>query len=185
MVSGAQPPGVVPFALTVFLTQGGHTDKVGRRKRSRAHQAVAQAIANGTLVRPPQCSKCQGFGPVEAHHSDYDQPLAVEWLCIRCHVGVRYPDVLRPPTPLPDVERLPVSIYLLVSVGVPIGPAVRCWLDQTGLTWGDIADKYRIDPKVFSRVLNGNAPYPAERHKQAMCEVFGVSRKWLDEQLAA
>ena len=53
------------------------------KRRSKAHSAVARAIRSGELVRQP-CEKCRDATSV-AHHDDYDQPLAVRWLCQACH----------------------------------------------------------------------------------------------------
>lgn len=64
------------------------------------HRSVRSAIKNGNLVRPESCEKCGenpgttkvGAPKIQAHHHDYSLPLAVEWLCARCHRAV---------TPLP------------------------------------------------------------------------------------
>jgi ribosomal protein S27AE len=52
-------------------------------RRSVAHNAVARAIHNGSLVRIP-CIRC-GEQKSLAHHEDYDKPLEVMWLCQPCH----------------------------------------------------------------------------------------------------
>lgn len=60
-----------------------------RRKNltaARARAAVRRAIDRGDLARPSTCPKCgAGDRRIEAHHSDYTQPLEVEWLCSKCH----------------------------------------------------------------------------------------------------
>lgn len=53
------------------------------KRRIKAHNAVARAIRNGTLVRQP-CVRC-GVEKTVAHHDDYDQQLQVTWLCQPCH----------------------------------------------------------------------------------------------------
>ena len=50
-----------------------------------AHDAVAAAIANGSLLRMP-CEQC-GAIRVDAHHDDYAKPLDVRWLCRRHHLA--------------------------------------------------------------------------------------------------
>jgi hypothetical protein len=52
-------------------------------QRARARQIVARKIKAGRLLRQP-CHKC-GAAKADAHHTDYSQPLKVEWLCPRCH----------------------------------------------------------------------------------------------------
>jgi ribosomal protein S27AE len=54
------------------------------KRRTACHNAVHRAIKAGLLVRFP-CEKCSAEKSV-AHHEDYDQPLAVRWLCQACHV---------------------------------------------------------------------------------------------------
>ncbi len=46
-------------------------------------QKSAYAIKTGKLVREP-CEVC-GAEKTEGHHDDYSKPLAVRWLCKRCH----------------------------------------------------------------------------------------------------
>ena len=52
-------------------------------RRTAAHNAVARAIRNGSLLRLP-CIRC-GADKSLAHHEDYDKPLEVMWLCQACH----------------------------------------------------------------------------------------------------
>lgn len=52
-------------------------------RRNVAHNQVARAVRNGTLVRQP-CVRC-GEAKSLAHHEDYDKPLEVMWLCQPCH----------------------------------------------------------------------------------------------------
>lgn len=52
-------------------------------RRNVAHNQVARAVRNGTLVRQP-CVRCAETKSL-AHHEDYDHPLVVMWLCQPCH----------------------------------------------------------------------------------------------------
>lgn len=55
------------------------------KKRANARSTLKMAIRRGQVTRDP----CQGCGTkrnVEGHHTDYDYPLDVEWLCRRCHM---------------------------------------------------------------------------------------------------
>lgn len=64
---------------------------LSRNPRIRASQvAVNNAIRDGILVPPPVCLnlECMKPGPVEGHHTSYDHPLGVDWLCRECHVAV-------------------------------------------------------------------------------------------------
>ena len=55
-----------------------------RARQKRAGKRVYTALKNGTLVKTP-CEVC-GELKVEAHHPDYDAPLAVVWLCKKHHL---------------------------------------------------------------------------------------------------
>lgn len=54
--------------------------------KSAAHNAVADAIRKGVLVRARFCSECGNDHRIEGHHDDYALPLVVRWLCKGCHV---------------------------------------------------------------------------------------------------
>ncbi len=47
--------------------------------RELATSKVNQAIKRGAITRQP-CEVC-GATKVDAHHDDYNEPLAVRWLC--------------------------------------------------------------------------------------------------------
>jgi hypothetical protein len=49
-----------------------------------AHILTGNAIRDGRLIRQP-CEVCDCV-KVQAHHDDYNQPLAVRWLCQEHHV---------------------------------------------------------------------------------------------------
>lgn len=52
-------------------------------EKRHAHSKVNYALRKGILIKSP-CVKC-GNENVQAHHSDYSQPLNVTWLCAKCH----------------------------------------------------------------------------------------------------
>jgi hypothetical protein len=54
-----------------------------RKRQRRAGRLVNRALARGTLVKT--CCEVCGVVEVEAHHTDYDAPLSVVWLCRKHH----------------------------------------------------------------------------------------------------
>jgi len=51
-----------------------------------ARQAVNDAVKRGELIRPNECEDCSTTKFVlHGHHDDYSKPLAVRWLCPKCH----------------------------------------------------------------------------------------------------
>jgi hypothetical protein len=54
-----------------------------RTKRKRARFRLNKAILKGLVIKEP-CSVC-GDKKSEAHHSDYDKPFNVSWLCFKHH----------------------------------------------------------------------------------------------------
>lgn len=53
-------------------------------EKARVYGMVYRAIEKGQIQKSP-CQVC-GKEEVEAHHSDYNKPLDVMWLCKSCHV---------------------------------------------------------------------------------------------------
>lgn len=59
---------------------------VSETTKERARAAVSKAIRQGDLVRPKVCSVCgRRRKKILAHHDDYNKPLAVRWMCTKCH----------------------------------------------------------------------------------------------------
>jgi hypothetical protein len=55
------------------------------REKCRAHWRRWRAERDGVLIRPNHCELCGANTALHAHHSDYSQPLEVEWFCPKCH----------------------------------------------------------------------------------------------------
>ncbi|MDQ3045139.1 MAG: hypothetical protein M3R06_08320 [Chloroflexota bacterium] len=74
------------YIANLFGVSRQRIDQIVNEAQQRARQKVSDALANGRVVRPAKCERCEVDGVVEAHHPDYSQPLAVEWLCHPCHM---------------------------------------------------------------------------------------------------
>lgn len=53
--------------------------------KQRCRSAAFRAMKSGSLIRVDICEICRTKEKTEAHHSDYNKPLKVTWLCKSCH----------------------------------------------------------------------------------------------------
>lgn len=57
-------------------------------KREESRRIYQNALNRGELIRPENCSICNGKSPsraLDGHHPDYSKPLNVVWVCNSCH----------------------------------------------------------------------------------------------------
>ena len=55
------------------------------KNRIIAVSTVYRAVRDGKIVRPNKCQLCNEPREPIGHHEDYLLPLAVLWLCNKCH----------------------------------------------------------------------------------------------------
>lgn len=54
-----------------------------------AQRKFNNAIKAGAITRSKQCRKCGTTGiTIDGHHSDYEKPLSVIWVCRPCHSAI-------------------------------------------------------------------------------------------------
>ena len=74
-------------------TEGGKSVRFKATKNYRdsnperyyANTAVGNAIRDGRIVRPNNCSCCGNYCKPHGHHNDYSKLLDVIWYCNKCH----------------------------------------------------------------------------------------------------
>ena len=54
-------------------------------QKYKAHVTAANAVRCGKLIPVAHCEDCGHEAKLQKHHADYSKPLAVEWLCSKCH----------------------------------------------------------------------------------------------------
>ena len=69
-----------------------HFHRGGIRASDRAQNVLEKAIKKGIVGRSSTCETCgcrgifkDGRTAIQAHHTDYNKPLDVMWLCQKCH----------------------------------------------------------------------------------------------------
>lgn len=67
------------------ISQKQKSWRESNKHKKKAHNAVATAIKSGCLIRPASCDVCTAGCKPDAHHNDYSKPLAVIWMCKKCH----------------------------------------------------------------------------------------------------
>jgi hypothetical protein len=56
-----------------------------RNKKRKARRLVEKAVREGLLKYTGKCAKCHQRALTVLHHEDYDKPLDVLELCLKCH----------------------------------------------------------------------------------------------------
>ena len=54
-------------------------------EKNKARNMLNRAVQSGKIHKPLYCSSCDSDKHLEAHHTDYSNPLEVLWLCRSCH----------------------------------------------------------------------------------------------------
>jgi hypothetical protein len=54
-------------------------------QKTTARRKAYRALKAGKIIPPETCQDCGGVTALEMHHTDYSQPILVQWLCTKCH----------------------------------------------------------------------------------------------------
>jgi hypothetical protein len=80
----------LPGADTAALP---YTNRPDANQRRLASIDLNRAVRDGRVVKPAKCEECgsppAGTGKddgLHGHHTDYNKPLEVRWLCRGCHM---------------------------------------------------------------------------------------------------
>ena len=72
--------------------EDNHFYRGGRSADDNAQNILEKAVEHGELSNPGQCELCgctgrfaDGRTAIQGHHTDYNRPLDVMWLCQKCH----------------------------------------------------------------------------------------------------
>ena len=61
-------------------------------QRDLARTILGHAVRDGKLERPTSCDACGRICIPDGHHTDYNKPLSVIWLCSFCHGHIHSKD---------------------------------------------------------------------------------------------
>ncbi len=53
--------------------------------RKHARSIYQRALDSGRLKPADSCGRCGSSENIHGHHDDYEEPLAILWLCASCH----------------------------------------------------------------------------------------------------
>jgi len=55
-------------------------------EKIRARELLNYHLKIGNIIKPNDCGNCRiKTSRLQGHHKDYNKPLEIEWLCIKCH----------------------------------------------------------------------------------------------------
>jgi hypothetical protein len=80
------------FRPQLRFGEDNHFHRGGIIASDPAQNKIEKAICRGEVIRPSECELCgaaprfrDGRSGIQAHHTDYNKPLEVMWLCQPCH----------------------------------------------------------------------------------------------------
>lgn len=130
-------------------------DLYNYRAKRAARMAVFYAIEDGELVRPDICEVCDcSHEEMQAHHTNYGDPLNVIWVCPGCHARI-HASKDHPLNPANYEQTVVASVqknitYAKVEVTLPI---------ENYLIIKDRADRYGVEvSEEITRSLVRAAP---------------------------
>lgn len=59
---------------------------LSNKEKYQAHSKVNYALRSGKIEKAKACELCNKNDDLHAHHSNYMQPLNINWLCRSCHM---------------------------------------------------------------------------------------------------
>lgn len=88
--------GVTPQPKTARTRRNWISPDGSSWQKERAQKMLYAAVRRGDILRAKACEDCGDCRPkLQGHHHDYTQPIAVSWLCPKCHRG-RHTDTGNP-----------------------------------------------------------------------------------------
>ena len=62
-----------------------HSERRKGTNKENARKYLRNEIQAGRIIKPNSCEKCGTNSVLHGHHTDYNKPLEVKWLCSFCH----------------------------------------------------------------------------------------------------
>lgn len=69
----------------IYANEYYHSNKIRFDIKIKARNKLRYAVRTGKIMKPKICEKCFDKAKLHGHHSDYNKPLEVLWVCNYCH----------------------------------------------------------------------------------------------------
>lgn len=102
--------------------------------KDKARSLVSKAVKDGELVKPLLCSDCGDKNTLQGHHSDYQKPLEVAWLCRDCHTKRHFENGKR-------IKYEGYSKYTQIRISVEYWQKLRLLADAEGRTMANMVER--------------------------------------------
>lgn len=126
---------------------------IAERIKTKSRSILTAAIKKGKIIRPDSCSDCGIECKPHGHHTDYNQPLNVAWLCKMCHIKRH------------TGNREPKKRIIGIPPNWPESPAWEHFpekltfeMDRLGLTQAKAADLLEVSPRAVWKWLHDEPP---------------------------
>lgn len=120
--------------------------------KKQARRMLRTAIKNGSVLRHP-CETCGATA--QAHHSNYDEPLNVRWLCPKHHMVLHLTQMPRPAGELNGQAFITAEQVRELRARYLAGRKSTARYARGRITQRELATEYGISQAQVFRILQG------------------------------
>lgn len=123
------------------------------------------AVKFGHVIRAKTCAECGSDQDVHAHHNDYHQPYAVEYLCRQCHTKI--------PRFMQSIYERQIRWARQVSPMLSMGEAMKIATEMSGIKSPNTLRNMIRNGRLKAARLPGGKHYRIR--KSDLLKALGVS----------